>query len=305
MASQKIPISHILETYELLRQCPKYISPGYTDNRILTIGGDCSGADVFAYWRFKSEYESKIYHGSNSIYRKNCDVKGRITSVDMLEVGMSVFKCREWAEDQASNQWYGTEPGDLCHIGRVTSVNPLRIGHISSGGWNEDTKLGKWTHWGWEHLVDYAGGVTPAPDVPDDVTPDKNTAIVVSESLRLRDAPTTSGGAIYQMKQGDVMFDISKGYTDSNGNPWIHGTVKGEKYNHKGYAMQEDKTSGKTYLSIGETETNPPDLPENPGDVQPPECVIPAGYVLVSSKDLDEMIHSLVELKGGDNGSNG
>ena len=32
---------------------------------------------------------------------------------------MVAFKCRPWREQDASNQWFGTDPGDVYHVGLV------------------------------------------------------------------------------------------------------------------------------------------------------------------------------------------
>ena len=131
-----------------------YVSPGTNDSR----GIDCSGLFVKAY----RDQGASIYHGSNTIYRKYCSEKGKLTNVSQLKPGMAVFK------------WNATTPekfddglGDFQHIGLVTSVNPLRIVHASSaaGCVTTDTKLGKWAYWGW--LKDVAKG-TVIPTEPDE-----------------------------------------------------------------------------------------------------------------------------------------
>ena len=61
-----------------------YVSPGTNDQN----GIDCSGLFVKAF----RDQGGSIYHGSNSIYRKYCSEKGKLTSVSQLRVGMAVFK---------------------------------------------------------------------------------------------------------------------------------------------------------------------------------------------------------------------
>ena len=86
---------------------------------------------------------------------------------------MAVFKVSSWAPEDAGNQWYGKDPGDVHHIGYVASVNPLRIIHASSaaGCVTEDNKIGKWTWCGWLTAVDYSGAPAPDPEpVPEPQT---------------------------------------------------------------------------------------------------------------------------------------
>lgn len=115
-----------------------YVSPGTNDAR----GIDCSGLFVKAF----RDQGASIYHGSNTIYRKYCSEKGKLTSVSQLQPGMAVFK---WNANTPEK--FNDGLGDFQHIGLVTSVNPLRIVHASSaaGCVTTDTKLGKWAYWGW------------------------------------------------------------------------------------------------------------------------------------------------------------
>ncbi len=114
-----------------------YATPGSNDER----GIDCSGMFVRAY-RLQGK---RIYHGSNTIWRKHLAEKGRIHSAADLKPGMAVFKWK--AETPAK---FRDDEGDFCHIGLVTSVKPLRIVHASTEGMKvkADSKLGKWKYWG-------------------------------------------------------------------------------------------------------------------------------------------------------------
>ena len=115
-----------------------YASPGTNDAK----GIDCSGLFVKAF----RDQGRKIYHGSNTIYRKYCSRKGELTGVSKLKPGMAVFK---WNPHTPAKFHDGQ--GDFQHIGMVTAMNPLRIVHASSaaGCVTVDTKLGKWKYWGW------------------------------------------------------------------------------------------------------------------------------------------------------------
>ena len=114
-----------------------YATPGSNDQR----GIDCSGMFVRAY-RLQGQ---RIYHGSNTIWRKHLAGKGRIDSVRDLQPGMAVFK---WKPQTPAK--FSDDEGDFCHIGLVTSVNPLRIIHASTEGMRvkADSKIGRWKYWG-------------------------------------------------------------------------------------------------------------------------------------------------------------
>ncbi len=143
-----------------------YACPGSNDER----GIDCSGMFVRAY-RLQGQ---RIYHGSNTIWRKHLAQKGPIDSLRDLKPGMAVFK---WKPDTPAK--FRDDQGDFCHIGLVTSVSPLRIVHASTDGMKvrADTRLGKWKYW----------GILAAADMPEeDSSPDKN-ALPVDALLRRGD----------------------------------------------------------------------------------------------------------------------
>ena len=127
-----------------------YARPGSNDAR----GIDCSGLFVKIY----RDQGAKIYHGSNTIYRKYCSEKGRITGAALLRPGMAVFK---WKPKTPSK--FSDGQGDFHHIGLVCSVNPLRIIHASSAAGRviADTKLGPWTYWGWLKDVEKTQEIPP------------------------------------------------------------------------------------------------------------------------------------------------
>ena len=134
-----------------------YVSPGTNDSR----GIDCSGLFVKAY----RDQGTSIYHGSNTIYRKYCSDKGKLTNVSQLQPGMAVFK---WNANTPEK--FNDGLGDFQHIGLVTSVNPLRIVHASSaaGCVTTDTKLGKWAYWGWLKDVRKPDSLPASPPEPAD-----------------------------------------------------------------------------------------------------------------------------------------
>ena len=144
-----------------------YACPGSNDER----GIDCSGMFVRAY-RLQGR---RIYHGSNTIWRKHLSEKGRIRSVVDLKPGMAVFK---WKPETPAK--FRDDEGDFCHIGLVTSVSPLRIVHASTEGMKvkADRKLGKWQYWGVLAETDLA---------PQEIVPEQADALPVDALLRRGD----------------------------------------------------------------------------------------------------------------------
>ena len=129
-----------------------YVSPGTNDRN----GIDCSGLFVKCY----RDQGASIYHGSNTIYRKYCSEKGKLTNAGQLKRGMAVFK---WNANTPEK--FNDGLGDFQHIGLVVSVNPLRIIHASTGTMcvTTDTSLGKWKYWGWLKDVAKEDGIPAVP----------------------------------------------------------------------------------------------------------------------------------------------
>lgn len=73
---------------------------------------DCSGAFYFAY----KQLGGYMYHGSNTMWRRYTVEKDKIGNIELVP-GMAVFKTRNWSESQSSNTWYGSDPGDVYHVG--------------------------------------------------------------------------------------------------------------------------------------------------------------------------------------------
>ena len=144
-----------------------YASPGTNDER----GIDCSGMFVRAY-RLQGQ---RIYHGSNTIWRKHLSTKGPIDALSNLRPGMAVFK---WKPDTPAK--FSDTEGDFCHIGLVTSVSPLRIVHASTEGMKvkADRKIGKWQYWGVLAETDLA---------PQEIVPEQAAALPVDALLRRGD----------------------------------------------------------------------------------------------------------------------
>lgn len=131
-----------------------YDSPGSNDQ----YGIDCSGMFVRAF-RLQG---ARIYHGSNTIWRKHLTRKGAIGRQTRLYKGLAVFKWKEEGDPQQDGL------GNFHHIGLITSVEPLRIVHASTVGMKvkADESLKDWTHWG-----ALAGVRYPAEEWLEEITP--------------------------------------------------------------------------------------------------------------------------------------
>ena len=129
-----------------------YVSPGSNDEN----GIDCSGLFVKSY----RDQDAWIYHGSNTIFHNHCSSVKKISSKKDLRPGMAVFKLKPWTDADKDNKWYGTPPGNLYHIGMVTSINPLVITHATPPKCTQDKKIGSWAYCGYLKDVMYPDGTT-------------------------------------------------------------------------------------------------------------------------------------------------
>ena len=178
-----------------------YVSPGTNDAR----GIDCSGLFVKCY----RDQGASIYHGSNTIYRKYCSDKGKLTSVGQLQRGMAVFK---WNPNTPAK--FDDGLGDFQHIGLVVSVNPLRIIHASSaaGCVTTDTKLGKWVYWGWLKNVAKNGSIPTGGD--EEPVAEVKTAFVTAPSgstVNLRVRANTSAALVERVPIGSIVEVLGTG----------------------------------------------------------------------------------------------
>lgn len=189
-----------------------YESPGTNDKN----GIDCSGMFVKMY----RDQGAKIYHGSNTIFREYCSETGKITSAKDLQVGMAVFKCKPWTDADKGNKWYGTEPGNLSHIGFVTSVNPLEITHCTSPVAKTDSSIGKWAYWGKLKDVDYGGSPSPEPGPDPEPTPVSKTMYVTTpdgKSANIRRKASKQAALVEH-----VPYGASVTWTKNNGKGWAY-----------------------------------------------------------------------------------
>lgn len=193
----RIPAAQAAAFFEQIIGWP-YQSPGVTDDRGSALGIDCSGAWVRVYRRFGKFLE----HGSNSQFRRFCGETGRIGDASALRVGMAVFKCRPWREEDRGHRDYGAEPGNLYHVGCVTRADPLRIVHATPPAAKADASAEGWTHWGWLKQVDCPRTDAGAP---------KDSKGRPESPLESRVATvTTQSGSLYLRKHPDLEAPVVK-----------------------------------------------------------------------------------------------
>ena len=104
----KIPVNELISCFERMRDehwdyCLNSAREGCVD---------CSGAFVWAY----KQFGKSILHGSNSIARLSV---GDLLPISSARPGMAVVKVKDWTDDDDTNRWYDTYPGNVYHIGLV------------------------------------------------------------------------------------------------------------------------------------------------------------------------------------------
>lgn len=104
----KIPVGKLISCFERMRDehwdyCLNSAREGCVD---------CSGAFVWAY----EQFGKSILHGSNSITRMSV---GDLLPISSARPGMVAVKVKDWTDDDDTNRWYDSEPGNVYHIGLV------------------------------------------------------------------------------------------------------------------------------------------------------------------------------------------
>ena len=104
----KIPVNELISCFERMRDehwdyCLNSAREGCVD---------CSGAFVWVY----KQFNKTILHGSNSIARLSV---GDLLPISSARPGMAVVKVKDWTDDDDTNRWYDTNPGNVYHIGLV------------------------------------------------------------------------------------------------------------------------------------------------------------------------------------------
>lgn len=184
----------------IYRSRPAYKQPGDGSDGTC----DCIGLIIGAIRRMGLKWTG--IHGTNWAARREFVHLKKINSASELEVGEAVLKAYEqgnskWnlpARYRQGGKYYNGDMKDYYHVGVVTSVNPLRITHMTSPTVKVDTSLGKWSYHGRLTVLAQASNeASPAPNpkpVPDTPTTGSR-AIIVSDNglpVKLRQYPSTS-----------------------------------------------------------------------------------------------------------------
>ena len=143
----KIPVNELISCFERMRDehwdyCLNSAREGCVD---------CSGAFVWAY----KQFNKTILHGSNSIARLSV---GDLLSISYARPGMVAVKVKDWTDDDDTNRWYDSEPGNVYHIGLVIqNGSEMNVIEAKGAKWGVvQTKLdNKWKFVAYLDEVDY------------------------------------------------------------------------------------------------------------------------------------------------------
>ena len=143
----KIPVNELISCFERMRDehwdyCLNSAREGCVD---------CSGAFVWAY----EQFGKSILHGSNSIARLSV---GDLLPISSARPGMVAVKVKDWTDDDDTNRWYDSEPGNVYHIGLVIqNGSEMNVIEAKGAKWGVvQTKLDdKWKFVAYLDDVDY------------------------------------------------------------------------------------------------------------------------------------------------------
>lgn len=105
-------MSVMVKADALVKAAVKTIGWEYQWGKAETGKVDCSGLIVYLMRGLGGRVP---YHGSNSMYRLDCD--GTHLPMSQAETGYLCFKHRPWRDSEKANRYYGKEPGDIYHVG--------------------------------------------------------------------------------------------------------------------------------------------------------------------------------------------
>ena len=143
----KIPVNELISCFERMRD----EHWDYCLNSAREGCADCSGAFVWAY----KQFNKTILHGSNSIARLSV---GDLLSISHARPGMVAVKVKDWTDDDDTNRWYDSEPGNVYHIGLVIqNGSEMNVIEAKGAKWGVvQTKLdNKWKFVAYLDDVDY------------------------------------------------------------------------------------------------------------------------------------------------------
>ena len=187
----KIPVNELISCFERMRD----EHWGYCLNSAREGCVDCSGAFVWAY----KQFNKTILHGSNSIARLSV---GDLLPISSARPGMVAVKVKDWTDDDDTNRWYDSEPGNVYHIGLVIQ-NGSEMNVIEAKGerWGVvQTKLdNKWK------FVAYLDDVDYTQKMEETIMEYKYTGSIrlTSGYVHLRSQPSITSKSIAKLYHGE------------------------------------------------------------------------------------------------------
>lgn len=187
----KIPVNELISCFERMRDehwdyCLNSAREGCVD---------CSGAFVWAY----KQFNKTILHGSNSIARLSV---GDLLSISYARPGMVAVKVKDWTDDDDTNRWYDSEPGNVYHIGLVIqNGSEMNVIEAKGAKWGVvQTKLdNKWK------FVAYLDDVDYTQKMEETIMEYKYTGSIhlTSGYVHLRSQPNITSKSIAKLYNGD------------------------------------------------------------------------------------------------------
>ena len=187
----KIPVNELISCFERMRDehwdyCLNSAREGCVD---------CSGAFVWAY----KQFDKTILHGSNSIARLSV---GDLLSISYARPGMVAVKVKDWTDDDDTNRWYDSEPGNVYHIGLVIqNGSEMNVIEAKGAKWGVvQTKLdNKWK------FVAYLDDVDYTQKMEETIMEYKYTGSIhlTSGYVHLRSQPNVTSKSIAKLYHGE------------------------------------------------------------------------------------------------------
>ena len=187
----KIPVNELISCFERMRDehwdyCLNSAREGCVD---------CSGAFVWAY----KQFNKTILHGSNSIARLSV---GDLLSISYARPGMVAVKVKDWTDDDDTNRWYDSEPGNVYHIGLVIqNGSEMNVIEAKGAKWGVvQTKLdNKWK------FVAYLDDVDYTQKMEETIMEYKYTGSIhlTSGYVHLRSQPSITSKSIAKLYHGE------------------------------------------------------------------------------------------------------
>ena len=232
----KIPVNELISCFERMRDehwdyCLNSAREGCVD---------CSGAFVWAY----KQFNKTILHGSNSIARLSV---GDLLSISYARPGMVAVKVKDWTDDDDTNRWYDSEPGNVYHIGLVIqNGSEMNVIEAKGAKWGVvQTKLdNKWK------FVAYLDDVDYTQKMEETIMEYKYTGSIhlTSGYVHLRSQPNVTSKSIAKLYHGEPV-EIG----DSSQPNWyaIKDESRNEGYVYSKYVMIENEIQSDDQMDSG------------------------------------------------------